>query len=435
MLSAALGVLVLATPVPDATVAWPQWRGPGSQGISSETGLPVEWSPTKNVRWKAEIPGHGNSSPIVWGSRVFLTTAIEGEVVPGAHAVKHMDEGKEFRHPDAVGDDHKQTLKVLCLDAETGKLLWERTAWEGTPYDSRHKKASFASQTPVTDGERVYAFFGAQGLYAYDFEGKLLFKVDVGALPNMGVGDGTSPVLWKDRLILLCDEDTGEKSFIAAFDSKTGKEVWRTPRKVQVNWSTPIVVNANGRDELIAGGFETIAAYDPATGKELWRTKGLESNAVPTPVAAGDIVVLTSGAPSKVAIALRPGGSGDITGTPRILWRYAKGTAYVPSPLLYGDYVYLVTDKGLVSCLDAKTGEVKYEGARVPVPATFLASPVAYEGKLLLASEDGDTFVVRAGPVHEVLGTNPVGEPVYASPAISRGRIFIRGASHLFCIG
>jgi outer membrane protein assembly factor BamB len=435
MLSIALSALLLATPVPDATSSWPQWRGPGSQGISNETGLPVEWSPTKNVRWKTEIPGRGHSSPIVWGNRVFLTTAIEGDLVPGAHAVKHMDEGKEFLHPDAMGADHKQTLKVLCLDADTGKLLWERTAWEGTPYDSRHKRASFASQTPVTDGERVYAFFGAQGLYAYDYDGKLLFKVDVGTLPNMGVGDGTSPVLWKDNLILLCDEDTGEKSFVAAFDKKTGKEAWRTPRKVQVNWSTPIVVNASGHDELIAGGFETIAAYDPATGKELWHSKGLESNAVPTPVAAGDIVVITSGSPSKIAMAIRPGGTGDITDTSRILWKYAKGTAYVPSPLFYGDYVYLMTDKGLITCLDAKTGEVKYEGARVPVPATFMASPVAYEGKILLPSEDGDTFVIKAGPVHEVLRTNSVGEPIYASPAISKGRIFIRGANHLFCIG
>jgi outer membrane protein assembly factor BamB len=436
MLSIALStLLLLATPVPDATSAWPQWRGPGSQGISSETGLPVEWSATKNVRWKTEIAGRGHSSPIVWGNRVFLTTAIEGELVQGAKAVKHMDEGKEFLHPDAMGADHKQTLKVLCLEADTGKLLWESTAWEGTPYDSRHKRASFASQTPVTDGERVYAFFGAQGLYAYDFEGKLVFKVDLGGVPNMGVGDGTSPVLWRDRLILLCDEDTGEKSFVAAFDAKTGKEVWRTPRKVQVNWSTPIVVNANGHDELVAGGYETITAYDPATGKELWRSKGLESNAVPTPVAAGDIVVLTSGSPNKVAVAIRSGGAGDITDTPRILWKYAKGTAYVPSPLFYGDYVYLMTDKGLITCLDAKTGEVKYEGARVPVPATFMASPVAYEGKLFLPSEDGDTFVIKAGPVHEVLRTNPLGEPIYASPAISKGRIFIRGANHLFCIG
>jgi outer membrane protein assembly factor BamB len=435
MLQIAVSALLLATPVPDATSSWPQWRGPGSQGISSETGLPVEWSPTKNVRWKTEIPGRGHSSPIVWGSRVFLTTAIEGELVPGAQAVKHMDEGKEFKHPDAMGADHKQTLKVLCLEADTGKLLWERTAWEGTPYDSRHKRASFASQTPVTDGERVYAFFGAQGLYAYDYDGTLVFKVGVGALPNMGVGDGTSPVLWKDNLILLCDEDTGEKSFVAAFDKRTGREVWRTPRKVQVNWSTPIVVNASGHDELVAGGYETITAYDPATGKELWRSKGLESNAVPTPVAAGDIVVLTSGSPNKVAVAIRSGGTGDITDTPRVLWKYAKGTAYVPSPLFYGDYVYLMTDKGLITCLDAKTGEVKYEGARVPVPATFMASPVAYEGKILLPSEDGDTFIIKAGPVHEVLRTNSVGEPIYASPAISQGRIFIRGANHLFCIG
>lgn len=435
MLTTALATILLATPVSDAASAWPQWRGPGSQGISAQKGLPTRWSPTRNVRWKAAIPGRGHSSPIVWGNRVFLTTAVEGEVVPGAKAVKHMDEGKEWVHPDAMGADRKHQLKVLCLAADTGKLLWERTAWEGTPYDSRHKKASFASQTPATDGERVYAFFGAQGLYAYDFDGRLVFKLDLGGLPNMGVGDGTSPVVWRDRVILLCDEDTGERSFIAAFDSRTGKELWRTPRKVQVNWSTPIVVSAGGRDEVIAGGYETIAAYDPATGTELWRAKGLESNAVPSPVAAGDVVVVTTGYPTKLAVAIRPGGSGDVTDTPRILWKYSKGTAYVPSPIFYGGYVYLMTDKGLVTCLDARTGEVKYEGARVPVPATFTASPVAYDKKLLLSSEDGDTFVIKAGPKHEVLRTNSIGEAIYASPAIARGRLFIRGATHLYCIG
>ena len=438
---AAVFVLVVSSTsaAPAAEVAaearWPGWRGPGGQGVASATGLPTEWSATKNVAWKTPIPGRGHSSPVVWGDRIFLTTAIEGEVVPGAKAVTHMDEGKEFVHPDAVGADRKHKFEVLAIDAKTGKILWEKVAFEGTPYDSAHRKASFASPTAATDGERVYAFFGAEGLYAYDYEGKLAWKASLGSIAAMGVGYGTSPVLHEGLVIIQCDEDSGEKSFIVAFDARTGKEAWRTPRKVQVSWATPVVVPAGSRDELVTVGNEWLIAYDPATGKELWRARGLESNAVPSPVAGKDLVILTSGYPAKKAIAIKPGGTGDVTGTDRILWTYDKGTAYVPSPILYGDFVYLVTDKGLITCLDAKTGAVKYEGGRPPVPATFMASPVALDGKILLASQDGDVFVIKAGPAHQVLGTNSLGEPISASPAIANGRLYIRGEKTLFAIG
>jgi len=418
---------------PDAN--WPGWRGPGGQGVSGATGIPTDWSETKNVLWKTPIPGRGHSSPIVWGERIFLTTAIEGDVVPGAKPVAHVAEGQPFVHPDAVAGDRRLTLKVLALDATNGRILWERVAYEGTPYDSRHKRASFASPTPVTDGERVYAFFSSQGVYAYDFDGKLAWKANLGPIATMSVGDGTSPVLHKGLLILQCDEDNGEKSFLAALDAKTGKEAWRVPRLVQISWATPIIVTAGSQDELITVGTEWVIAYDPATGKERWRAKGLESNAVHTPVAGSDLVVVTSGYPDKVIFAIKPGGSGDITSTPRILWKYNKGTAYVPSPILYRDYLYLLTDKGIVSCLDAKTGAVKYEGGRVPDAATFIASPVAFDGKILLSSEDGDVYVLRAGPTHEILGKSSVGEPIYASPALVPGRIFIRGERSLFAIG
>jgi outer membrane protein assembly factor BamB len=371
----------------------------------------------------------------VWGSRVFLTTAVEGPVVkPGSTGVRHTIDGQDFVHPAGVGADKQHTFKVLAVDADTGKILWERTAWEGVPYDTRHRKGSFASPTPVTDGQAVYAFFGSEGLYAYDFEGKELWKADLGGIGTMGVGVGTSPVLYGDLLILQCDEDNGDKSFITALDRKTGEPVWRVARKAQVTWATPILVKAEGRDELVTAGAEAIVSYDPRTGTELWRSKGLESNAVPTPVAEKDVVVVSSGYPAKIAMAIKAGGSGDVTGSPRVLWSYNKGTAYVPSPILYDGHVYLMTDKGLVTCLDAKTGAVKYEGGRVPVPAGFMASPVAYDGKIVLFSEDGDAFVLKAGPVHEVLRTNALGEPIFASPALSEGRLFIRGARHLYCV-
>ena len=414
---------------------WPQWRGPGGMGISTEKNLPAEWSATKNIKWKTPIAGRAHSSPVVWGNKLFLTTAIEGPVVPGAKAVKHMDGDKEFLHPDSIGADRKHTFKVICLNASNGKVLWEQTAFEGTPYDNRHRKSSFAASTPATDGKLVYAFFGTEGLYAYDMNGKLQWKADLGKLGTVGMGTGTSPILYEDFVILQCDEENGAASFIVALNKKTGKEAWRTPRKVQVSWATPILVTTSKRSELITSGTETVIAYDPATGKELWRHKGVESNAIPSPVANQEFVFISAGFPAKIAMAIKLGGSGDLTGTPNVPWTYPKGTAYVPSPILYGDYLYLTTDRGILTCIDAKTGEVKYEGGRIPIPATFTASPVAFDGKILMTSEDGDTFLVKAGPKHEIIGTNSVGEPVYASPAIADGRIYIRGEKNIYAIG
>jgi outer membrane protein assembly factor BamB len=219
-----------------------------------------------------------------------------------------------------------------------------------------------------------------------------------------------------------------------ALDRKTGKEVWRTSRKIELSWATPVVVKAaSGRDELVTSGNQAIIAYDPATGRELWRTKGLENNAVATPLVGDDLLVLSSGYPNKITFAVRPGGSGDVTSA--VLWRYEKGSAYVPSPILYDGLVYLLTDKGLVTCLDARTGAVHYEGGRPPVPATLMASPVVVNGKLLLMSQDGDTFVVKTGKVFEVERTNPLGEPIGASAAVAAGRLYIRGEKHLFAIG
>ncbi|HEY3139367.1 MAG TPA: PQQ-binding-like beta-propeller repeat protein [Blastocatellia bacterium] len=414
---------------------WSGWRGPEGNGVSPETNLPVEWSGTKNIKWKTPIPGRGHSSPVVWENRVFLTTDLEGETVPGAKAVEHKGDGKPFKHPDSIGADRKHTFKVLSIDRSTGKVLWERTAYEGTVYDDRHRKGSYASPTPATDGSYVFAYFGTEGLYCYDFGGKLIWKASPGQVATFGMGPGTSPVLFENTVILKCDEESGDKSFILALDKKTGKEVWKTPRKVQASWSTPLLVRTAQRTELITSGNELIISYDPKTGKELWRTKGHQSNAIPTPVAGNGMVFVYAGFPFKRTFAITLGASGDLTDSKSIVWQYDKGTAYVPSSILYGDYLYLMSDRGILTCLDAKTGKLVYEGGRVPVPATFTASPVAFEGKILLTSEDGDTFVIKAGPNHEVIATNSVSEPVYASPAISDGLIFIRGEKNLYCIG
>ena len=415
---------------------WPQWRGPASNGISVEKNLPSEWSATKNIKWKVPVEGRGHSSPIVWGNRVFLTTDIEGEVIPNVEQPQRKEiYGESGKHPDGVGADRKHTLKVICYNRNTGKLLWERTAYEGQVFDYRHRKNTYASATPATDGKYIFAYFSSEGLYAYDFNGKQIWKVDMPKLGTASVGGGSSPTLYGDYVIVQCDEDLqkGKGSFIAAFDKKTGKQVWRTPREVDVTWSVPLVAQTKTRAELIACAAESIVSYDPKTGKELWRTKGLESNAVPSPLTNGELVIVGSGYPTKITKAIKLGGSGELKDTDAA-WTYNKGTAYVPSPILYDNLVYLMSDRGVMTCLDVNTGAVKYEGGRIPIPATFTASPVAFDGKILLTSEDGDTFIIKAGTKHEVIATNSIDEPVYASPAISNGMIFIRAEKNLYAI-
>jgi outer membrane protein assembly factor BamB len=407
----------------------PQWRGPGGQGISTEKTLPTEWQPDRNVLWKTPLPG-GHSSPVVWGNRIFLTAAIEGDAISGAKAVEHLMDGKPWVHPDSVAADRKHTLKVLALDANTGQVVWERTAYEGPVYDARHRRSSFAAPTAATDGENVFAYFGPEGLYAYDVSGTPLWKA-IEKFPTLGLGTGTSPLLYRNLVIVQRDENNGENSMMVAYEKKTGKEAWRVKRPVQISWSTPVLVTLGLRSELVANGTELIIAYDPATGKELWRTKGVESNAIHTPLVGHGLVIVSAGYPAKKVLAIRPGTVAD---EQRVAWEYAKGTGYVLSNILYEDYLYLFADNGTVTCLDPKTGAVKYEGGRVPVPARFMGSPVAFTGLVALTSDEGDTFMMKAGPVHQIVRTNSVGEPVYASPAIANGRIYIRGAKHLFAI-
>jgi len=309
--------------------------------------------------------------------------------------------------------------------------LWDRTAYEGTVYDARHRRSSFAGPTAVTDGKMVYAYFGPEGLYAYDFSGRLSWKV-VERFKTLGLGTGTSPVLFQDLVIIQRDEDEGKESVIAAYDKATGREAWKTRRPVQISWATPALVSVDGRTELVTNGSEFAIGYDPASGKELWRTTGVESNAIHTPLVGKGLVVMTAGYPAKKVIAIRPG---PVSKDRRVAWEYAKGTGYVLSNILYGDYVYLLTDNGVVTCLDAETGAVRYEGGRPPTPSHFMGSPVAFGGFIAMTSEEGQTFMVKAGPAHTIVHTNTVDEPVYSSPALANGRIYIRGEKHLFAIG
>ena len=437
-LSIAAAVAALASYSPQAAAddTWPQWRGPQASGVASGSGYTDEWGPDKNIAWKAAVEGRGHSSPVIWGKHLFLTTSIKGEQVPGRTAPDHLgfDLKPGYLHPDSEAVDYKHTLKVLALDALTGKLLWERTAYDGLMYDNRHKSNTYASSTIATDGKLLYAFFEAAGVYAYDFDGKQVWKASVGDIAKAGMGPGTSPVIWEDLLILQCDQEMGTGSAILALNRFTGKEVWRTERTTRRSWATPLIVKADGRQELIASGAEHVAAYDPRTGKELWRGPGVQSHPIPSAVAGHGLVFLTAGSAAKRALAIRPGGNGDISATDRVVWRYQKGTAYTASPVLHGDYLYLMSDGGIITCLDAKTGVLVYEGGRPPVGAMFRSSLVAFDDRILETSEDGDTFVIKAGPKHEVLHSNSVGEPVWASLAFAHGTIYIRGDKHVFAV-
>jgi len=410
---------------------WPQWRGPNGAGIA-EGRFKEAWTPD-TVAWKVPIPGAGHSSPVVSNGRIYLTTSVEGGPLPGHKAPVHpgFDLKPGYVNPDSCCIDRTYALKVIALDAASGDLLWERTAFEGAMYDDRHRKNTYASSTIATDGNLLYAYFESAGLYAYDSGGTLKWKVDFGGLAKAGMGPGMSPLIHGDLLIVQNDLEMGEGSHIVALDRRTGRQVWKTARRHRRSWATPIIVTAGGRDELIASGAESVMAYDPKTGAELWTAEGVRSHPIPSVVQGHGLIFATAGSGAKVALAIRPGPIDDAA---RLAWKYNKGTAYVASPILYGDYLYLISDAGLMTCLDAKTGEVKYEGGRPPVPATFRASPVAVDGKLLITSEEGETFVIKSGPAHEVIRTNSVGEPVWASPALANGTIYIRGARHLFAI-
>ena len=423
--------LLLSTIAFAGTDDWPGWRGPTANGISPLKDLPSSWSAERNVAWKTPLEGRGLSSPVVWGDRVFLTADIQGDAVEGLTPPKHHIRGEPFRHPDSMGMDHKHILKVMSFDAKSGKQLWVRTAYDGPVADEIHKFNTYASATTVTDGKFVYAYFESQGLYKYDFDGKLIWKMSLGPIVTEGVGSGVSPVLFEDKIIILADQDEGENSFMAAISTSDGKIAWKVARQAQVSWTVPVILDVNKQPQMIVSGTENLIAYDPRTGKEIWKTEGVGGNSVHTPVFGHGMVFVSTGYPTKNVMAVR---LNPAPGEERVAWTYKKGTGYIPNTILYGDYMYFMTDAGLLTCVDAKTGAVQYESKRFPTPGHFAAAPVAFDGKVLITSQDGDTYVLKAGPTFEILGTNSMGEGVVASLAIAGDSIYIRSDKNLYRI-
>jgi outer membrane protein assembly factor BamB len=404
---------------------WPQWRGPSNTGMAAGE-APVEWD-TTDIRWQIQIPGRGHSTPVVAGHRMFLTTAIStGKGTPPRTA------GRAGGGADA-GVEHR--FEVLAIDRTTGRLLWQRTAAVATPHEGYHRTyGSFASNSPVTDGTRLFAFFGSRGLYAYDMNGTLLWRKDFGVQMRMDLafGEGTPLTLHDGRLLLHFDHlETG---FLVMLDPATGREIWRTKRSERFNWAGPYVAQHEGRRQIIVNG-ETVRGYDFETGEQLWEAAGLGENSIPQPVQHGDLVFAMSGHTIKMLMAIRLGRRGTLTGTDSVTWSTARGAAYTPSPLLHDGRLYVVTDNGMVSCFDAATGKPHYQQARLPKPYSFKASPVGAAGKFYLATEEGDVVVVRMGDRLDVLATNTFDNQSFiASPVIVDGTIYLRSRTHLFAI-
>jgi outer membrane protein assembly factor BamB len=430
--------LLLAWP-PCAHVAaddnWPQFRGKQA-GVVEGKGFPETWSTSKNVVWKIEIPGSGWSSPIVWGNRIVLTSVIR-EGKPETPTKGLYFGGNRLAPPSDV---HR--WMVYCIDWSTGKILWERQAHQGVPESSHHIKNTYASETPVTDGERVYAYFGNVGLFCYDLDGKELWSRKFGAFPTLFAwGTAASPVLHKDRIYVLNDNE--KESFLVALDKVTGKEVWRIDRDEKSNWATPFIWENEQRTEIITCGKKKVRSYD-LDGKLLWELAGMSSIVIPTPFAKSGLLYVSSGYvldPTRPIFAIRPGAAGDITlkdgetSNAFVAWYRKQAGPYNPSPLIYGDYLYVLYDRGLLSCYDARTGNEIYTKERIdPKASAFTSSPWAYDGKIFCLSEDGDTFVIQAGPKYALLGKNSLEEMCMATPAIARRSLLIRTLSKLYRI-
>jgi outer membrane protein assembly factor BamB len=432
-----------ASPAADA-VHWPQFRGRHAQGVADGAKLPDAWDGPggAGILWKTRIPGLAHSSPVVWGDQVFVTTALssrpDATFKPGLYGAGTASE-----------DLTQHRWRLLSLDKRTGRIQWERTAYTGVPKEKRHIKATYANATPATDGRHVAAFFGSQGLYVYDLAGNLkwtrdLGRIDAGAYddPSYEWGTASSPVLYEDLVIVQCDQQKG--SFLMALRLADGEVAWKASRDELPSWATPTVYprTAARGPELVTNAPRFIRGYDPATGKELWRLGRSSNITAPTPVFDGDLIVVMSGRrPNAPIFVLKAGARGDITlpegatSGGNVVWTREKAGSYMPTPIVYGGHLYVLKNQGILSCYELRTGELRYERRLPDVMSGFSASPVAADGKLYLASEDGDVLVVKAGAAFALVARNPMGQPLMATPAISGGLLLVRGERDLFAIG
>jgi outer membrane protein assembly factor BamB len=426
----ALGPLLNAAPAQSPANSerfWGQWRGPHATGVSKTADPPLEWSETKNIRWRIEIPGRGSASPVVWGDRVFVLTAVPVGVVGQA---SHTPRG--LTKPLLP-----HQYMVLAIDRRNGRIIWQRVAREEQPHEGSHPdNGTWASSSAVTDGEHVFAFFESRGLYAYDMDGKLIWEKDFGnKTMRSEFGEGSTPALHRNDLVIVWDHQ-GE-SFIVVLDKRSGEERWRVKRNEIDTWATPLVVEHDGRTQVITSGMNRLRSYDIETGKIVWESAGVTMNAIPSPVAADGMAFVTSGFRGNNLKAIRLAEArGDITDTSAIAWSLDRDTPYVPSPLLFDGILYLLkTNSGLVSAFDAKTGKPHYQLQRLEDVPNVFASPVGAADRVYFPGREGTTLVIRHGPTYEVLAKNILDDGFDASPALVDKELYLRGHRYLYSIG
>ncbi|MFM8395996.1 MAG: PQQ-binding-like beta-propeller repeat protein [Acidobacteriota bacterium] len=426
----------------DPAAHWPQWRGPNFDGLAP-TAVPVQFGDDRHVKWKVAIAGRGFSTPVIWGDRIFLTTAMptgnrnqsaDGETANGADRMGGGRRGGGAGGGAGAGEEHR--FIVMCLDRRSGKMLWEQVATTATPHEGYHRQyGSFASHSPATDGRAVYASFGSRGVYAYDFNGRLLWKQDLGIRQRMRLqfGEGSAPLLIDNQLILNYDQESGSQ--IVALDKRNGRLVWRVDRDEASSWSMPYALTWQGRRQIVLAATNRTRAYDPSNGRVIWECGGLGANVIPSPVLNKDLLIVMSGYRDPRLMAIRLGREGDLTGSDAVAWSHTRGTAYTPSPVLFENRYYVLSDNGLLHCYNATTGEPYYQQKRLPEPDSFKASPIGADGKLYIASESGVVTVLKMGEQFEVLATNRFNDQMFiSSPVVAVGELFLRSATHLFCI-
>jgi outer membrane protein assembly factor BamB len=423
---------------------WPGFRGPDARGIADGFPTKASWNADETVGkvngilWRTEVPGLGHSSPVIWGDRIFLTTAVR---LAGKSSLRIGYYGDV----KVAQDNDEQKWMIMCIDRKSGKRLWEKTLRTAKPLTHRHEKSSHANATLITDGKRIVAFFGSEGLYCFDMDGKQLWTKDLGVIDNswkgIGWGYSSSPALHGDRVILLCDDP--KDPFLAAFSLRDGKELWRTSRKgaCEGSWGTPLIHNDGSRTQVVTNGWPYIVSYQLETGKELWRLKGGGDIPIPTPFVADGLIVISNAHGGKSPLfAVRPTAQGDIsladgaTSNASVVWSVPNGGSYISTPIVYGEYIYLANFNGLLRCFEFKTGKKVYE-SRLGVDAACSSSLVAADGKVYCATEDGIVHVIKAGPTLEILAKNSLGEPCLATPAISQGVLYFRTSGNLMAIG
>ncbi len=414
-----------------ASENWPQWRGPDATGTAHKANPPIEWSETKNVKWKIPIPGKGHSTPVVWQDHVFVTTAIDA------------GEPKEYERLNADGW-HNNLLKVapqkfvlLAIHKQTGNLLWQKTLNELMPHEGGHETASLASHSPVTDGEHIIASFGSHGIYCLDFDGKLIWKKDLGNMHTKHAhGEGSSPVLYKETLVINWDHQ--DQSFIIALNKNTGKQLWKVNRNEPTSWATPIIIEHNNTPQVIVSGTERIRSYNLKTGNVIWACGGLSNNVVASPVYKDGILIAGSSYVKRMMLAIKlDGAKGDITNSEHVLWRRHQRTPYVPSPLFYKDSLYVLRHyQPILSRIDPKTGIDQNGPFRLPGLYNIYASPVAANDKIYITDQEGNTLVIEHNKNSELktLALNQLEDRFNASAAISKNQLFLRGEQYLYCI-